>query len=130
MEGFKEEAEVLKVVLQAASGGDVMLKCLGGIEGSQSCGKGDIIFLLNTFGACSPHLPVTRLDAVSFSSSLLCLLPHTALPQMTLPKSSLNLPSCGLYFVLCIVGHFISVTICCSCLVAKLCPTLLRPHKL
>jgi len=55
MEGFKEETEVLKVVLQASSGGDDVLKCLGGIEGSQSCWKGGIIFLLNMFGACSPH---------------------------------------------------------------------------
>ena len=31
MTGFKEETEVLKGVLQASSGGDDVLKCLGGI---------------------------------------------------------------------------------------------------
>lgn len=30
MEGSKEETEVSKVVLQASSGGDDVLKCLGG----------------------------------------------------------------------------------------------------
>ena len=31
MTGFKEETEVLKGALQASSGGDDVLKCLGGI---------------------------------------------------------------------------------------------------
>lgn len=48
-EGFKEETEVLKGVLQASSGGDDVLKCLEWDLGQpRAVGRGNVVFLLKT----------------------------------------------------------------------------------